>query len=112
MPRLTTAMLAMMLLAARKISRILVSMPFRVVQNGQPCSPRHREIKCGAACRAAASILALAYALLAASPHCDPGNGGLQLPPGFCAMLVVDGIGPARHIAVAPNGDIYVGLQD
>ena len=45
-------------------------------------------------------------------PACDPGNGGLQLPPGFCAMVAADGLGSARHIAVAPNGDIYVSLQE
>jgi glucose/arabinose dehydrogenase len=39
---------------------------------------------------------------------CDSDNGGITLPDGFCATLVVDSIGPARHIAVAPNGDIYV----
>ncbi|MGH9652913.1 MAG: PQQ-dependent sugar dehydrogenase, partial [Bryobacteraceae bacterium] len=42
---------------------------------------------------------------------CDPGNGGLKLPPGFCAAVVADGIGHARHLAVAPNGDLYVALQ-
>lgn len=39
---------------------------------------------------------------------CDPDDGGITLPDGFCASLVVDSIGPARHIAIAPNGDIYV----
>lgn len=39
---------------------------------------------------------------------CAPDNGGITLPDGFCASLVVDSIGPARHLAVAPNGDIYV----
>lgn len=57
-------------------------------------------------------VLALAWGLAAAeAPACDAGNGGLQLPPGFCALVVADGIGTARHIAVAPNGDIYVALQ-
>ena len=41
---------------------------------------------------------------------CDADNGGIKLPPGFCAEVVADGIGEARHIAVAPNGDIYVAL--
>lgn len=39
---------------------------------------------------------------------CAPENSGITLPDGFCATLVVDSLGPARHIAVAPNGDIYV----
>ncbi|WP_142714730.1 PQQ-dependent sugar dehydrogenase [Fodinibius sediminis] len=40
--------------------------------------------------------------------ECVPGNGGITLPEGFCASLVVDSLGPARHIAVASNGDLYV----
>ena len=39
---------------------------------------------------------------------CAPDNGGITLPDGFCATIVVDSLGPARHIAVAPSGDIYV----
>lgn len=39
---------------------------------------------------------------------CAPDNGGITLPEGFCATLVADSLGPARHIAVAPNGDVYV----
>lgn len=39
---------------------------------------------------------------------CDEDNGGITLPDGFCASVVVDSLGPSRHIAVAPNGDIYV----
>lgn len=39
---------------------------------------------------------------------CDEDNGGITLPAGFCASLVVDSLGRARHIAVAANGDIYV----
>jgi glucose/arabinose dehydrogenase len=46
-----------------------------------------------------------------ALPACDPDNGGLTLPAGFCALVVHEGVGPARHIAVAPNGDVYVALQ-
>lgn len=38
-------------------------------------------------------------------------NGGLTLPDGFSAIIVADDLGPARHIAVAANGDIYVSLQ-
>ncbi len=41
---------------------------------------------------------------------CDPGNGGLTLPSGFCATVIADVAGPARHVAVAPNGDIYTVL--
>jgi len=44
-------------------------------------------------------------------PDGDPGNGGLTLPGGFEAVVVVDSIGGARHIAVNDNGDIYVKLR-
>ena len=41
-------------------------------------------------------------------PACDPDSGGLVLPDGFCALVVADGLGRARHIDVAAAGDIYV----
>lgn len=44
-------------------------------------------------------------------PKGDPGNGGLALLQNFEAVVVVDSIGPARHIAVNDNGDIYVKLR-
>jgi glucose/arabinose dehydrogenase len=44
-------------------------------------------------------------------PPGDPGNGGLFLPEGFEAVVVTDSIGPARHLAVNDNGDIYVKLR-
>lgn len=46
----------------------------------------------------------------AAAEHkgCDPGNAGLTLPPGFCASIFADNLGRARHLTVAPNGDVYV----
>lgn len=42
-------------------------------------------------------------------PNPDPDNGGLYLPGGFRALVVVDSLqGRARHIAVSDQGDIYV----
>ena len=41
---------------------------------------------------------------------CDPENGGLTLPTGFCALVVANNIGEGRHAAAAPNGDLYVAL--
>lgn len=38
-------------------------------------------------------------------------TGGLRLPDGFEATIIADSIGPARHIAVNDNGDIYVKLR-
>jgi glucose/arabinose dehydrogenase len=40
-------------------------------------------------------------------PACDPGNGGIALPEGFCAVVVADVVAP-RHLAVARNGDLFV----
>jgi glucose/arabinose dehydrogenase len=33
---------------------------------------------------------------------------GLTLPAGFHATVVADSLGPVRHLAVRPNGDIYL----
>jgi len=41
---------------------------------------------------------------------CRTDNAGLTLPEGFCAVIVADEVGRARHIAVAPNGDVFVAL--
>jgi glucose/arabinose dehydrogenase len=46
--------------------------------------------------------------LRGAVPACDPDNGGIKLPAGFCALVVADDVGTARHMTVAPNGDLYV----
>jgi len=43
---------------------------------------------------------------------CDPDNGGLKLPPGFCAVVVAREVGRARHMVVRPNGDLYVALDN
>src|SRR5882757_4213990 len=44
----------------------------------------------------------------AATQVCDHDNGGITLPPGFCATVFADNIGHARHLVVAPNGVVYV----
>ena len=41
----------------------------------------------------------------------DADNAGLKLPQGFGALKVTDGLGEARHLAVTPQGDIYVKLS-
>lgn len=46
-----------------------------------------------------------------ALPPADSDNGKLTLPGGFEALVVVDSIGRARHLAVNDNGDIYVKLR-
>lgn len=45
------------------------------------------------------------------APRCDAGNGGIVLPPGFCATVFADSLGGPRHLVVAPNGDVFVSLQ-
>jgi glucose/arabinose dehydrogenase len=45
-------------------------------------------------------------------PPCDPDNGGLTLPSGFCAVVVAKDLGRARHVAVRSNGDIYVAIDN
>jgi len=46
----------------------------------------------------------------AARPVCAPDNAGLTLQPGFCALLVAESIGPARHLVVLENGDLLVAI--
>lgn len=38
-------------------------------------------------------------------------TAGLQLPSGFCATVFSSTAGGARHIVVAPNGDVFVNTQ-
>ena len=56
------------------------------------------------------SLLSLAGTAAAQAPACDAGNGGLKLPPGFCAMVVGERLGTVRHFAVASNGDIVAAV--
>ena len=41
-------------------------------------------------------------------PACAGDNGGLKLPPGFCATIFADTLGHARHAVVGPSGIVYV----
>src|SRR4051812_49237607 len=48
--------------------------------------------------------------------RCDADNGGITLPSGFCAVvvadLVIDGApARARHMALTPNGDLFVAIN-
>src|SRR5690606_12063727 len=71
-----------------------------------------------------ASVPLIAGLVLLAVAACGPGDGTgdsgttdvaercaghdprIELPPGFCAQVVSEGIMGARHIDVAPNGDV------
>jgi glucose/arabinose dehydrogenase len=59
----------------------------------------------------AAAVAIVAVVSGQTRPMCDPDNGGLTLPPGFCALVAAENLGPARHMVVAPNGDLYVALM-
>ena len=39
---------------------------------------------------------------------CPGDNGGIVLSPGFCATIFADNIGHVRHMAIGPNGVLYV----
>jgi glucose/arabinose dehydrogenase/mono/diheme cytochrome c family protein len=80
------------------------------VCEGGPMSPRKSRTR-----RRPRALLLIGLALAAAASSnalpaaatCPEGNGGIALPPGFCATVFADNIGHARHLAVAPNGVVY-----
>jgi glucose/arabinose dehydrogenase len=43
-----------------------------------------------------------------ASNNCAAADRTIKLPAGFCAVIFADSLGRTRHIAVAPNGAVYV----
>ncbi len=43
--------------------------------------------------------------------QCDDDDGAIDLPADFCALVFADDVGPARHLAVRDNGDVYVRLR-
>jgi glucose/arabinose dehydrogenase len=47
----------------------------------------------------------------AGSSVCAEDNGGLVLPPGFCATVFAGELGRARHLAVTPTGDVFVAID-
>ena len=58
----------------------------------------------------AALVFVPALSAQATKPVCAPDNAGLTLQPGFCALLVAESIGPARHMVVLENGDVLVAI--
>ena len=49
--------------------------------------------------------------VLAVSPAFGAEPDNLVLPPGFHASVVAEALGPARHLAIRDNGDIYVSTR-
>lgn len=43
---------------------------------------------------------------------CDPNDGGLELPEGFCATVVAENLGPTRHLVVSDAGDVYAAVRE
>lgn len=70
-----------------------------------------RRLLPGLAAAAALAAIVAARAPREAAAACDPANGGLTLPAGFCASLFSDGVAGARHMVVAPNGDVLVNTR-
>jgi glucose/arabinose dehydrogenase len=72
----------------------------------------HSVLKRAAVAVTSAAVLSVVLApRISGAPACESGNGGVTLPAGFCALVVADGLGPARHMAVNTNGDVYVALM-
>ena len=57
------------------------------------------------------SLQRAATSAAAAAVSCTPGNGDITLPPGFCAVVVADNVGTARHLTVDGDGDVYVAID-
>jgi glucose/arabinose dehydrogenase len=62
-------------------------------------------------CALLALSLPVTLAAQSRAPVCAADNAGLTLPAGFCALVVVDSIGPARHLVALPNGDLLVAVR-
>jgi glucose/arabinose dehydrogenase len=56
-------------------------------------------------------VIALTVAHAAGAQATCP-TAGLKLPAGFCATIFADSLPGVRSIAVAPNGDVFVALQN
>ena len=59
----------------------------------------------------AALIAVCPLAAQTSKPVCAADNAGLTLQPGFCALVVAESIGRARHLVVLENGDILVAAR-
>lgn len=58
-----------------------------------------------------ALVAGLGAACAPGLPPGSPDNGGLALPAGFEAAIVHEGLGRARHLAVADDGTVYVKMR-
>jgi len=67
------------------------------------------------AARFSATCLLATFMLVAAAPFvsaqtnsCGGDNGGITLPPGFCATIFADNVGHARQMVFGPGGVLYL----
>jgi glucose/arabinose dehydrogenase len=58
--------------------------------------------------KTADTVTTTSSTVASSSSTCAGDNGGITLPPGFCATIFADTIGHGRHIVVNSNGDVYV----
>jgi glucose/arabinose dehydrogenase len=90
-----------------RVSTVVATLTFLAVAG---CSGGEGDAAAGQAEGGAATA-----AVPATPPPCDPDNGGLKLPQGFCAAVVATDIAPegtqVRHVVVVPDGRIYVSVQ-
>src|SRR5262249_50872786 len=63
------------------------------------------------ACAAGSVVVSGQRGASPAAFKCDTGNGGLTLPPGFCAGVIANNLGVARNLVVAANGDIFMSIR-
>ncbi len=66
---------------------------------------------CSSGDKAPASGADSAATAATAASACPGDNAGLTVPAGFCATVFADSIAHGRHVAVAPNGDVYITLE-
>lgn len=48
----------------------------------------------------------------AAAIVCDGDDGGISLPPGFCATVFASGLGASRHMTLNKGGVLFVAVND
>ncbi len=59
-----------------------------------------------------AAVAALPAMAQGTRSACTANNAGITVPSGFCVQVVADSLGAARHVAVAPNGDLLIAIRN
>src|SRR5436309_2120276 len=82
--------------------------PRKFLEGGAPKWPDHPSRRAAADDRSTIPSSDHRPSIDGAPDACVGDSGGITLPPGFCATVFADKLGHARHMAVAPNGVVYV----